>query len=361
MRGTDRDDRQLRARNRFPERLRVGGNDQLVVVAPDEQRLCLDAIEPAGKSAIGNGKQNLSRHAELARVGNEKTLQPFRILKRHARRHQRRARFHIVEQQLGKFEGHGGEDVRDGVIVEPQAGRRNQRQARNVMRRNRCHLGRDHPAHGMSDKQRVFQPKRIDDIPGVQGEIEHIANLATLLRVAIARKKRCIDAILLRESREERIVRQDSTGAVQKYERRTFSTFEIAHGHLRSGNRFQVHCRSPSMRGGELGDVPLARQAAWRHRIADRMTPESRVALVIREEAAQLRHHLVREQLARIHALLPRHIADMEQAEDVADSKGLDQLLHALAHRFRRTGDDVPAFCQILPGEIRKSADRRIL
>jgi hypothetical protein len=37
------------------------------------------------------------------------------------------------------------------------------------------------------------------------------------------------------------------------------------------------------------------------------------------------------------------HVADMHQAEDVADAQGLDQLLHLLAHRLGRARDEVAA------------------
>ena len=50
----------------------------------------------------------------------------------------------------------------------------------------------------------------------------------------------------------------------------------------------------------------------------------------------------------------------MHQAEDVADPKALDQLLHLLAYRFGRPGDDVAAVDQILPAHVGIVPRRRL-
>src|SRR6185437_15605450 len=105
----------------------------------------------------------------------------------------------------------------------------------------------------------------------------------------------------------------------------------------------------------------LARQAAGPD-LLDRVTPEAFVVLELREHVAELRDHLLREQLRRIHALLLRHVSDMHEAEDVADVQRLAEFLHALAHRFRRAGDDMALFRQLLPAQIGVPAlGRRVL
>ena len=51
------------------------------------------------------------------------------------------------------------------------------------------------------------------------------------------------------------------------------------------------------------------------------MNPETVVVGVFRPHVAQLRHDFLGEQLARAHALVFRHVADVNQTEDVADAK----------------------------------------
>ena len=119
------------------------------------------------------------------------------------------------------------------------------RKPRDVVRRNRGHLGRHHAAHGMADKDRVLQLQRIDDVPGVQREVEHVAQDAAFLRVAIARQQRRIDVEFLREFRQQRIVRHDAAGAVQEHKRLALPAFEIADGNVRCGDSFRFHHRLP--------------------------------------------------------------------------------------------------------------------
>src|SRR5579871_5280498 len=92
-----RDRNQLRSRNGFLERVRVGRNDQLVAVTPDENGLRLDPVETVRKPALRNRKENASRHAELPRIGDEIGLQEFRVGQVEARRQHRGACLHIVK------------------------------------------------------------------------------------------------------------------------------------------------------------------------------------------------------------------------------------------------------------------------
>src|SRR4051812_10910226 len=87
-----------------------------------------------------------------------------------------------------------------------------------------------------------------------------------------------------------------------------------------------------------------------RHRLVHGMAPEAViVVLPVGPQVAQMRDHLLGKQLGRMAHLIVGHVADMQQAEDVADPERLDQLLHLLAHRLGRAGDDVAALGQVLP------------
>ena len=86
------------------------------------------------------------------------------------------------------------------------------------------------------------------------------------------------------------------------------------------------------------------------------MAPEPLVAFAFGQDVAQLGHHLLGEQPGGIHALVGRHVAHVHQAEDVADVQALDQLFHPLADGFRRTGDDVAAVDEVLPGQLAEAA-----
>ena len=65
------------------------------------------------------------------------------------------------------------------------------------MRRDGGHFGGDHPAQGVARQDRILQAQQIDQVGCVQGEVEHVAQLAALLGLAIAREERRIEVIAL--------------------------------------------------------------------------------------------------------------------------------------------------------------------
>ena len=116
--------------------------------------------------------------------------------------------------------------------VDPKARRADQTESRNVIVRDGRHLGRDHAAHRMADQDRVLQAECLDHVPGVEREVEHVANLAALLAVAVAGQQRRIDMVLRGQLGEERIGRRRTACAMQEHERLSRTAFNVAHGHL---------------------------------------------------------------------------------------------------------------------------------
>ena len=102
----------------------------------------------------------------------------------------------------------------------PEARRRDQGQARDIVGLHRRHLGGDHAAHGVADEDRVLQAERVDHVPGVEREIQHVADFGRLLAVAVAGQQRRVDVILCGQRLEERVVGGKPAGAVQEDERR---------------------------------------------------------------------------------------------------------------------------------------------
>src|SRR6476620_9558358 len=52
--------------------------------------------------------------------------------------------------------------------------------------------------------------------------------------------------------------------------------------------------------------------------------------------------------------LVVRHVADVQEAEDVSDVEALDEFLHLLAYGLRTARDHVAILEEILPGESRE-------
>ena len=106
------------------------------------------------------------------------------------------------------------------MLVHPQPGRCNQGQTRNVVRRNGRHFARNHSAHREARQNRVLQAKPLHHVPGVQREIQHVAQLGAFFAIAIARHQRCVHVKFLRQPVQETELHIESAGAVQKHQRR---------------------------------------------------------------------------------------------------------------------------------------------
>jgi len=100
------------------------------------------------------------------------------------------------------------------------------------VRGNCCHLGRDHAAHRVADDDGVLEFQRVGDIPMMQREIEHVAQLGAFLAVAIAGHQRRIDVIFFRERVREWILAGDAARCVQEEQRLARAALEVAHGHV---------------------------------------------------------------------------------------------------------------------------------
>jgi hypothetical protein len=81
------------------------------------------------------------------------------------------------------------------------------------------HLGRDHAAHRVADEVRLFQAERLDHVPAVQREVEHVLQQLFARLLAEARPDRREDVEALGQLREQRLLRQQAARAVQEHER----------------------------------------------------------------------------------------------------------------------------------------------
>src|SRR6476659_6286011 len=88
--------------------------------------------------------------------------------------------------------------------------------------------------------------------------------------------------------------------------------------------------------------------------VGHRPDPPAVIVLPLRPEIAELRHDLLGEELRRMSGLFVRHVADVQEAEDVSDVEALDELLHLLAYGLRAARDHVTVLEEILPGESRE-------
>src|SRR4029453_16511898 len=100
--------------------------------------------------------------------------------------------------------------------------------------------------------------------------------------------------------------------------------------------------RPPATSSGPLlADLLGARTALLRAQaIVHRMHPPAIVVLPLRPEVAQVRHDLLGEELGRMPRLPIRHVAVVEQAEEMANAQALDALLELLAHGLGAARDD---------------------
>ena len=89
-----------------------------------------------------------------------------------------------------------------------------------------------------------------------------------------------------------------------------------------------------------------------RHPILQRMDPPAVVVLPLGPHVAQVRHHLLGEQLGAVAGLPVRHVAVVHQAEHVPDPQRRDQVLHPVDHRLGAPGDDVAGLDQLTPGGV---------
>src|SRR5678816_788432 len=108
------------------------------------------------------------------------------------------------------------------------------------------------------------------------------------------------------------------------------------------------------MRSGGGDPGPPARAQAVLHRV----DPPAGVGAPFRPDVPQLRHHLLREELGGVTGLVVRHVADVEEAEDVTDAQPVDRLLELLADALRAPRHHEAVVHELLPRDVLKDALR---
>jgi tetratricopeptide (TPR) repeat protein len=245
-----RDQRQLGAGDCLLKLLSVHRGDQLIAFAPDQQGLGSNAVKALGQAALGNRKQDFAGCAQLTRVLHQETQQEFGIAQIHTGRERLGTGFFVIKEVFRQVVRHHGEDVGNGMGIQPEAGRSNEGQPRNIVRSDRGHFARDHSAHRESNQNRVFHAERLDYVPGVQGEIEHVAQIRALFAIAVARHERREDMKAGAESIQESEVGIHAASAVQEHQRPALSAFPISNRHPAGGNGFELHNSPYASTGG---------------------------------------------------------------------------------------------------------------
>ena len=156
----------------------------------------------------------------------------------------------VMEQQAGNLVGQLGEDVGDGMVVQPQAGRRKQAELRHLGAGDRRHLGRDHAAHGMADDDRLPELKGLQHVQAMQGDVEHVAQPLLALRPAVARQQGRYDPVLARQRCDQRIVGHEPTGAVQIEKVATFAGLDDLDADARRLDREKTRLHSAATLSG---------------------------------------------------------------------------------------------------------------
>ena len=133
-----------------------------------------------------------------------------------------------MEQVLGELEGEEAEQVGDGVLLEPQAGGVDEHQLSDRARLDARHLRRDHPAHRMPDQGGPLgrHTEGVDDVPPVQGEVEHVLEEVLAGGLAVAGELGREHVVTLGQPVEDGVLLEQAAGAVQEDDRRALPRFE---------------------------------------------------------------------------------------------------------------------------------------
>ena len=218
---------------------------------------------------------------------------------------------------------------------------------RDVAGREARHLGGDHAAHRVADEVRLLQAERVDDVPAVQGEVEHVLEQLLAGRLAVARPARGRRRDSARASWSRNGLSAKSPPAPWR---------KTSGAPLPPSSTRQRAPRFVSIVRVFIGATPPSsprRSALLRTQaVVHGLDPPALVVLPLRPEVAQVRHDLLGEELGGVARLPVRHVAVVEQAEEMADAQALDALLELLAHRLRTAGDDEALVDELLPGQV---------
>ncbi len=190
--------------------------EELVVLAPHHQGRDADAVQPAFQRRIeparvpaelGGGEAVGQRDVGLV-VGH-----------RH-RQHPVGDRLVVIEVAHRLF-GTPDEIVAGGDALDPDAGRRQQRETCEARTAAHRHLGRGPAAERLPDEMHLVDPKPVEEIEVVHGEVADVAHPGGIVRGAITGMLGDADIALFRQELEERQPLRQPVGAMQEYDRRT--------------------------------------------------------------------------------------------------------------------------------------------
>ena len=171
----------------------VGGGDQGVVGPQDHPGGGGEPVQPLRQATVGDGEQHLAGRAQPAGVLDHELGQALVAAQILAGGEELGGVGRVGQQQLGQLEGEHGEDVGDGVVVEPQPVGGHQHQAAQVVAGQAGHLGRHHGPHRMADQVGVVEAQGVGDVPAQEGEVEHVLHRAFVLQLGVARPQGGVD------------------------------------------------------------------------------------------------------------------------------------------------------------------------
>ncbi len=239
------------ARDRPLPVLGVHRRHQPVVAPPDEVRLGAQPVETLAEPPVRDREQDLPGRSEPARVSDHEAGERLVVPEVEAGGEGLRARRRVGEQQRRQLPGRRREQVRDRMRVEPEPEGRQQREPVDRPVREAGHLGGDHPAHRVADEVRALDAKRLDDVPAVEREVEHVLEALLAALLAEARPNRREDPEALGQRVEQRLLGQQAARAVQVEKRRAASL--LAHAALDAAAGFDrppAHDRPPFASSG---------------------------------------------------------------------------------------------------------------
>ena len=196
------------------------------------------------------------------------------------------------------------------------------------------------PSSGRRGAGRL-EPERVDEVPAVEREVEHVLEQLLAGRLAVAGPLGRVDVVALRRAVEQRVVAR----AARRRRGRTRAAAPLPPSSTRQRVPFvrldRVRTSSRPLRADLLGAGPGAPPGRSRSSIG--LHPPAVVVLPLGPDVPQVRHDLLGEELGRVARLPVRHVADVEQAEQVPMRRSLMHVLQLLAHGLGAAGDDEAA------------------
>jgi hypothetical protein len=144
----------------------------------------------------------------------------------------------VGEECRRELERQQREEIDDGMLVVPETEGRDEHQAGDPAGTDGGHLGRDHPAHRVSNENGRVDTEGVDHVPAVKREVEHVLEQVLTRRVAVTGQLGREHMMTgRREHLEEPVVVDQAGRSVEEHDRRTVVRPELQHATRRASRR----------------------------------------------------------------------------------------------------------------------------